>query len=906
MYYYNMTSKEVIAALASSLDSGLTSAEAEARLAKFGKNRLEISKKITIWHRLFNQFKELMIIILIVASILAFFMGESVDASIILFIVILNAIIGVFQEYKAEKAVEALKKMMSLQATIIRDGTESIIDAENLVSGDILILEEGTKIPADVRIIESAMLKVDEAILTGESVPRNKSEAAIKDDEVALADRSNILFMGTTISSGRCKAIVLETGMKTEFGKIAGLTTQINEDKSPLQKELDHVGKFIAKLALVICLFVFALGIFEGRNMFEMFLFAISLGVAAVPEGLPATMTISLALGVQRMAKRRAIIRRLASVETLGSTTIICTDKTGTLTKNEMTVKRLYVSGKVVDVEGEGYEPSGKFLNNNNTFSDHTMMGLLRNGLLCNNACLKKENSHWSIVGDPTEGALLVSAEKAGLSHKAEEENYRRIFEIPFSSERRTMITVHRIASGKKNSKENILAYMKGAPDMVLDTCTHIEINGKIKKLTSKDKVNLRGISLSMSNDALRVLGFAYKHLKGAEAKNCQKLKDSGFIFQGLQGMIDPPRLEVKEAVAKCRAAGIKIFVITGDNGLTARAIAKQIGIATDLTKIITGLELDKISDEQLIGELKEEVIFARVTAEHKMRIVNAVKKQGVIVAVTGDGVNDAPALKRADIGVAMGITGTDVSKEASQMVLTDDSFATIVNAIEEGRTIYSNITKFIKYMFSSNLGEVMAILIAMLLMPGTLLVSAIAILWVNLGTDVLPALALGLEPVEKGIMTRPPRNPKERLINSKNVMDWLVTGFIIGAGTVLIYILNIGNPAKAMTMAFTLLVFYQLANVFNCRNDTKSLFELKPFSNRYLLVAVLISALLQIAVVNVGFMQSIFRTTSLSLNDWLMIIIFSLSVVFYEEVNKLLIKLKNRKKETAPQYAMN
>jgi len=901
-----MTSEEVIAALASSLDSGLASTEAEARLAKFGKNRLEISKKITIWHRLLNQFKELMIIILIVASILAFFMGETIDASIILFIVILNAIIGVFQEYKAEKAVEALKKIMSLQATVIRDGTESIIDAENLVPGDILVLEEGAKIPADVRIIESAMLRVDEAILTGESVPRSKSENVIKDEEVALADRNNMLFTGTTISSGRCKAIVLETGMKTEFGKIAGLTTQINEDKSPLQKELDHVGKFIAKLALGICLFVFIMGIFEGRNMFEMFIFAISLGVAAVPEGLPATMTISLALGVQRMAKRRAIIRRLASVETLGSTTIICTDKTGTLTKNEMTVKKLYVSGKVVDVEGEGYDPSGKFLHNNNVFSDPTMIGLLRNGLLCNNACLKKEDQRWSIVGDPTEGALLVSAGKAGLNNKSEHDNYKRIFEMPFSSERMIMITIHRSASGKLKEKSSLLAYMKGAPDMVLDKCSLIEINGKIKKLTLKDKKNFKRISLSMSNDALRILGFAYKQLKGAEAKNYQKLKESGFIFQGLQGMIDPPRLEVKEAVAKCRAAGIKIFVITGDNGLTAKAIAKQIGIATDLTKIITGLELDRISDAQLINELKEEVIFARVTAEHKMRIVSAIKKQGFIVAVTGDGVNDAPALKKADIGVAMGITGTDVSKEASQMVLTDDSFATIVNAIEEGRTIYSNITKFIKYMFSSNLGEVIAILIAMLLLPGTLIVSAIAILWVNLGTDVLPALALGLEPVEKGIMNKPPRNPKERLINSKNVLDWLVTGFIIGAGTVLIYLLNITDPTKAMTMAFTLLVFYQLANVFNCRNDSKSLFELKPFSNKYLILAVLISALLQIAVVNVEFMQRIFRTTSLSSSDWLMIIIFSLSIIFYEEINKLLIRLRNNKKETASQYSMN
>jgi Ca2+-transporting ATPase len=892
-YYHSMPCEEVIRHFESSGHSGLTSKEAESRLSKFGKNVLSTKKRVTVWHRLLEQFQELMMVVLIIAGIIALILGETIDAFLILFIVILNAIIGVLQEYKAEKAVEALKKMMTPRATVLRDGGEKVVNAEELVPGDILIIEEGTRMPADARILESAMLKVDEAVLTGESVPRTKNELVIDSKEVSLGDRNNMLFTGTNITSGRCKAIVVATGMSTEFGKIAGLTADIKEEKSPLQKELTRVGKFIAKVALIICVIVFALGLLSGNELFPMFLFAVSLGVAAVPEGLPVTMTLSLALGVQRMARRRAIMRKLSSVETLGSTTVICTDKTGTLTKNEMTVKKIWVSNKRIHVEGEGYEPRGGFMLNSKPYlveDDATLIKILRAGVLCNNAVLQKEEDNWQMLGDPTEGAFVVSAKKAGLDQKEENEVYNRIFEFPFSSETKHMITVHK-------HNDEVYAFLKGASGTVIDMCSSIEMNGKVAKFGENKKEELRTVCREMAEQALRVLAFGYKKLEGNEKTNYKNLKEAGFVFLGLQGMIDPPRPEVKEAVAKCRQAGIKIFVITGDHGLTARAIAKEVGLATDETKIIKGTELDKMNDEELELALQEEVIFARVTAEHKMRVVSALMKQGEIVAVTGDGVNDAPALKKANIGVAMGITGTDVSKEASEMVLTDDSFATIVNAIEEGRSIYSNITKFIRYMFSTNLGEIIAILLGMLFIPQHFIVTAVQILWVNLGTDVLPALALGVEPAEQGVMDKPPRNPRERIINAKRFINWLVTGLIIGGGTFLIFLLNIGDPVKARTMAFCVLVFYQLVNVFNCRHEDKSLFHIKPFSNKYLILAVIVSLALQIIVVQLAFLQGIFKTAALSLKEWGGVILLSLTILVYDEARKAFARKRARKK---------
>ncbi len=909
--YYDMSSEEAVKHLASSEHDGLSAREVEYRHKKYGRNRLAAKKKVTVLHRFLNQFKELMIIILIIAGVIAFLLGESIDAGIILFIVIINAVIGVLQEYKAEKAIDALKKMMTPRATVIRDGREKVIKAEELVPGDILILEEGSRVPADARVLESAMLKVDEAVLTGESVPRAKNEQKIASKDVSLGDRHNMLFMGTNITNGRGKALVTATGMNTEFGKIAGLTAGIKEEKSPLQKELVKVSKFIAKASLAICAIVFLIGLFSGKSLFEMFLFAVSLGVAAVPEGLPATMTIALALGVQRMAKRKAIIRKLSSVETLGSTTVICTDKTGTLTKNQMTVRKLWVNNQMISVTGESYEPRGGFEQESKgqEYPKDKVRKILMSGLLCNNAVLqnkknkdKNKSNTWSIIGDPTEGALVVSAQKAGLSQKEEQGSHPRVYEIPFSSDTKRMITIHKEKGNAQNNKDKLTAYMKGATKNVLEKCSYIEIDGQVRELSQEQKEDIKVVSRKMSEQALRVLGFAYKELRGEEEKDYKHLEEQGFVFLGLQGMIDPPRPEVKKAVAKCRKAGIKIFVVTGDHGLTARAIAKEIGLATDDTRIVKGAELEKMSDQDLSQVLEKQAIFARVSAEHKMRIADLLMKQGEIVAMTGDGVNDAPALKKADIGVAMGITGTDVSKEASEMVLTDDSFSTIVNAIEEGRSIYSNITKFIRYMFSTNLGEIIAILLSMLLVPQYFIVTAVQILWINLGTDVLPALALGVEPPEPGIMDNPPRDPKKRIINTRRFTHWLFTGIVIGTGTLVMFMCNSAEPLKARTLAFSVLVFYQLANVFNCRHEHKSILKIR-MNNKYIIIAVVVSLALQVAVIQVGFLQTIFKTTSLSIAEWGSVILLSLSVIVYDEIRKFFQAKHQAKHKAQPSF---
>jgi Ca2+-transporting ATPase len=897
-----MSSDEVIKHFASSEKAGLSNKEVEFRLSKFGRNRLVAKKKTSILGHFISQFKEMMVLILISAGIIAFLLGETIDACIILFVIILNAVIGVIQEYKAEKAVEALKKMMNPHATVLRNGEEKIVLAEELVPGDILILEEGTRLPADARIIESVMLKVDEAVLTGESVPRGKNEMALPSGSVGVGDQTNMLFMGTTITNGRCKAIVTSTGMSTEFGKIAGMTSEIKDEKSPLQKELTRVGKFIAIAVLTICAIVFGMGLLSGKPLFEMLLLAVSLGVAAVPEGMPAILTIALAFGVQRMAKRKAIIRKLSSVETLGSATVICTDKTGTLTKNEMTVKKIWVNNKFIHVEGEGYAPQGRFLYNSQVYSDNTLIKILKAGLFCNNAVLEKEAEKWVIVGDPTEGALVVSAEKAGINQKNQENSCKRIFEIPFSSETKRMITIHK----EKNDKE-LAAYMKGATAVVLEKCSYIEIDGRIRKLGSKEKEEIKVISRGMSEQALRVLAFAYKKFDNARETEYSKLKnikEEDFIFIGLQAMIDPPRPEVRDAVDKCKKAGIRIFIITGDHGLTAKAVAKEIDLATDETKIIKGIELDKMTEEELTLALKDEVIFARVSAEHKMRVVKNLMEQGEIVAVTGDGVNDAPALKKANIGVAMGITGTDVSKEASKMILADDNFASLVNAVEEGRGIFENIRIFLKYLFIGN-GAGMLIVFIALLIGLPLPILALQILWFNLLTETLPSIALTKEPAEKGLMEKPPRKPEEIILTKKDSIDMGANALIITVGVlgIFYYILaangwRFGSDVGftnippyylyATTMAFTTLVLFQLFNIFNTKSPNSSIFFEELFNNKWLLVATAVSILLQVLVINVPFLNQTFKTTPLSLADWAIAALIASSIIWINEVYKI------------------
>jgi len=909
-----MSPDDVIKEFHSSIGQGLSSNEVEGRLSKYGKNKLKEKKRVTILQRFLSQLEELMMIILIIVAAIAFALGETIDGSIILFIVILNAIIGVIQEYKAEKAIHALRKMMNPKATVIRDGEEKIIGSEDLVPGDIIILEEGTRVPADARIIDTSLLKVDEAVLTGESKSRTKNSDTISERNTAMADMINILFMGTAITEGRCKAIVIETGMKTEFGKIAGLTSEIKDEKSPLQKEMAKAGKIIAKAVLLICVVVFVIGLFRGKDLFEMFLFAISLGVAAVPEGLPTTMTIALALGVQKMAKKNAIVRKLSSVETLGSTTVICTDKTGTLTKNEMTVKKIFVNNKHIAVDGDGYSPVGKFMLDNSEYTNKGLISLLKTGALCNNAYVKNESGKWIMIGDTTEGALVVSAEKAGLKHKELCDSYPRVYEIPFSSNKKMMITIN--SSPGKDKRKDIVAYMKGAPGVVVEKCKFIEIDGKIKKLSYKEKEKIRVVTRNMSEEALRVIAFAYKKLKGKESKNFKGLKEDGFVFQGLQGMIDPPRAEIKEAVAKCRTAGIRIFVITGDHGLTARAIAKQVGLAIDSTKIITGLDLNKMSEDELSEALKEEVIFARMTAENKMRVVNNLMNKGEIVAVTGDGVNDAPAIKRADVGIAMGITGTEVTKEASKMILADDSFATIVNAMEEGRTIFDNIKIFVKYLFIGNAAGIMSIFLSMMIgLP--LPFFAFHILWFNLLAETFPSVALTNEPPEHDIMTRKPRDKSERILTKKDFSEILINAMIMTIGVLGIFYYGlvskgwiIGDVISgkaspdyyiyATTLAFTTLVLYQLFNVFNIKSPRKTIFFEELFNNRWLLFATAISIMLQVAVVHVTFLNKIFSTAPMSLADWIISIAIASSIIWISEGYKLIIRMKEKRKAAA------
>ncbi|MFH1649911.1 MAG: cation-translocating P-type ATPase [Candidatus Woesearchaeota archaeon] len=854
---------------------GLTDKEAEKRLQDYGPNKIAAPKNFSLTKAMVRQFTDVLVMILIFACILSYLMGETLDASVILFILVLNAIIGFIQEYRAEKSMEALMRMVTPHARVMRNNQIIEIDAQLLVPGDIILIEEGSKMPADARLTSTTELSTDEAPLTGESTPVTKTIDAITGSGLTPGDLKNMVFMGTVAVHGRGTAIVTSTGNNTEFGKIAHMTQNIPEERSPMQKELTKVAALVAKATIGICIVVFALGILNGRAITEMLLFAVSLAVAAVPQGLPATLTIARALGMQRMSKKNAIVRRLSSVETLGSTTIICSDKTGTLTKNQMTVQKVWVNHKTINVEGTGYTPAGRFLEDGRESEDGNLRFILMLGALCNDSSF----SNMQLSGDPTEGSLLVSAMKKGFNQKSLEQEYPRIHELPFDSQRKMMSTVHTYQNQK-------LVFTKGGPAEVLERCTKINFYGQLYALTDELKREVVASHENMAANALRVLGFAYRDVSDMNEFNAV---ENDMIFVGLQAMMDPPRDEVKDAVAKCKEAGIRVVIITGDYGPTAKAIALQVGIGHEGTRVITGAELNGMNDGDLIEALQEEVIFARVAPEHKMRIVTLLKEHGEIVAVTGDGVNDAPALKAANIGVAMGISGTDVSKENADVVLMDDSFATIVSAIEEGRTIFTNIQKFLRYLFSSNLGEISAVTLGMLFFPEALIITAIQILWVNLGTDVLPALALGVDPAEPGVMKKKPRNPRERMVPARTFVDWLGAGLVIGTGTVLTYWAYSGDPVKAGTMAFTVLVLYQLVNVFNCKTLNRSFFSKEIFNNPRLWAAVISSLVLQVLVVQVGALQPIFGTQALSLSDWVIAGLISLTILLYDEVKHLI-----------------
>ncbi len=854
MTYYNLKIKDVFNNLKTK-KTGLTNKEALKRLKTHGLNEIKKTKRLSTLKIFLNQFIDPLILILIIAVIISTIIHEFIDASVIGIILILNALLGFSQEYKAEKAIELLKKLSSPQARVLRNGQKIKINSKNLVPGDIIFLEAGDKISADARLISINNLSVDESTLTGESTPVEKNPSTILKEKLSVVDQLNMVFAGTIVTAGNGEAVVTSTGMKSQLGKIATLVQETEETKTPLQKRLIKLGKYIGFIVIAIAILVFFTGIISKLDFYQMFLTALSLAVAAIPEGLPIVITITLALGVRAMLKRKALVRKLEAIETLGSITTICSDKTGTLTKNEMTVSELFVNNKHITVTGKGYETKGNFLLNNKKISPKNFRLLLEIGANCNNAILPN-------YGDPTEIALLVSAAKANIKDKIE-----RVEEIPFDSKKKYMTTVHKI-----NNKK--ISYIKGAPEKVLEFCNFIKINNTIKRLTKKQKDKILEENEKMAANALRVLAMAYQ-------------QEQKTIFVGLQAMIDPPRKEAKNAINLAKKAGINVIMITGDNKSTAMAIAKQIGIKGNA---LEGSDIEKISRKDLRKIVKTIAIYARVNPEHKVRILKALQENNEIVAMTGDGINDAPALKRADVGIAMSIKGTDVARESSDMVLLDDNFSSIVQAIREGRIIYDNIKKFLKFMLSVNFSEIFVILAAILAkLPLPLL--PLQILWINLITDSLPALALSKEPGDKNIMQCPPRNPKENIL--KGLYQYIIIGGLLGFIGILIIFLwefkTTANIEKARTLALTTSILFQMLFIFSCKSE-KNLFKIGLFNNRYLVGAVLISIILQILAIYSP-LNIIFKLSPLNFKDWLRVILFSLPGVIFFETKKLIRK---------------
>ncbi len=877
--WYRRDAVKILAEL-NTTEKGISDAEAGRRLLRFGPNALRENGGFSPLMLLLSQFRGLLVIILIAATVVSLLIGQIIDAIVILIIVILNAIFGFAQEYKAERAMEALKRLASPTARVLRHGVLREVPAGDLVPGDIILLNAGDRVPADARVIESISLKIDESSLTGESIPISKSIDAIE-RESPISERRNMAWLGTVVTYGRGKAVVVSTGMQTEMGRIAK-EIQVEEEETPLQERLGVFGKQLGVIILAICAVVTIIGIAKGSEPLGMFITGVALAVAAVPEGLPAVLTITLALGLQRMAGNRAIVRRLPAVETLGCTTVIVSDKTGTLTKNEMTVERIYRSGETINVTGRGYAPEGGFILDKrkiNPLKDPCLSLLLKTAALCSNASLREDRK--GIIGDPTEGALLVAAEKAGLSQERLKTENPFVLEVPFSSERKMMSTLHKTGSGHT-------AFVKGAPEIVLKLCSHTTEKGKRKPLAPNERKRILETNSRMGGDALRVLALAYREFRKRPGEG---EIEKGLTFLGMAGMIDPPREEVKRSIGICQEAGIRTVMVTGDNEITAMAIARQLGMFRDGDKILTGTGLEKTTKKQLERDAESIRIYARVSPIHKVRIVDALRKRGHIIAMTGDGVNDAPALKRADIGIAMGIKGTDVAKEASDMILEDDNFSTIVAAVEEGRSIYDNIKKFIQYLLSSNLGEVLVIFIAMLIGftdPETgafiLPLTAVQLLWINLLTDGPPALALGVDPPSRGLMKRKPRDPRENILSRDMLADILIVGIVICIGTLFIFAINIPEGApKAMTAAFTTIVVFEMVRIQSVRMK----YQVGILSNRKLIYAMTASIAMQILAVYMPVLQQAFGTVALGLLDWAEIILVSSTILIVMRIKE-------------------
>jgi Ca2+-transporting ATPase len=892
--WHSLEVAEVLEVLKSDLHQGLTEGEAKNRIETYGYNELKKEEGISPFTLFINQFKNILIIILIVAIVLSALVGEVVDAAIIAVIVVFCAVLGFVQEYRAERALEALKKMLTPTITVLRGGKEEDIPSKELVPGDILLLEAGDKIPADGRLIENHSLRCDEAPLTGESVPVGKDIKPLPEG-LRVNDRRNMVLTGTTVTFGRGKAVVTSTGMKTEFGKIAEEVTSVETEKTPLEKRTEEIGKWLGIIALGICFFVAGISIVReiiiGKIDFPfivtMVMFAIALAVAAVPEALAAIVTGALAIGMHQMAKQNALVRKMPAVETLGCTTVICSDKTGTLTKGEMTIRKIYTDGKVIEVTGVGYEPKGelKGIDIPDLMQNQSLQLFFKSGVLCNDSVLEEKEGKWIIKGDPTEGALVVAAVKAGF-HQAEMrlEN-PRIEEIPFSSERKRMTTIHQMADGKRT------AFMKGAPELILEKSSHILAGGEIRQLGDREKGEILKANEEMAQAALRVLGFAYRQCQ--EPVECsEEHLEHHMVFIGLAGMMDPPREEAIEATRVCKQVGIKPIMITGDHKLTAVAIAKEIGIYKDGDRVLTGEELEKMQDEEFEKIVNKVTVYARVSPMDKLKIVKAWKARGEVVAMTGDGVNDAPALKHADIGIAMGITGTEVSKEASDMVLSDDNFATIVKAIERGRWIYDNIKKYLTYLIRCNITEVAVIGgVVIISGPEYLPLLPAAILYMNLATDGLPALALGIAPPDPDIMERPPRDPKE------SVFSWDVRAFIVLALLIevpffyFLFYNELTDLAHARTEIFFLFIIIELIIALNFRSMRYSIFKARP--HKWLLLAIVWEVILIVALIQIPSVREAFGIIKPTFSDLEIILGFGIVVFISMEVVKAILRKK-------------
>ncbi|HSK88223.1 MAG TPA: cation-translocating P-type ATPase [Anaerolineales bacterium] len=857
---------------------GLRRTEASQRMLKYGPNELQAAHRISPWEILLEQFKNVLILILLGATVISLFLGHGIESIVIAVIVLFAVVLGFVQEYRAERAIEALRQMAAPTATVLRDGVEIKVPAKELVPGDVILLHTGDRVPADARLLEAINLQVEEAALTGESVPVEKHIQALDNDDLSLGDRKNMVYAGTAVTYGRGRALVVATAMQTEFGKIAQLLQTIETGKTPLQHNLDKVGTVLARAALVVVTIIVVLGLLRGQPFIEMLIFGIALAVAVVPEALPAVVTISLAIGVQKMVKRNALIRRLPAVETLGSTSVICSDKTGTLTKDEMTVRKIFTAGQMFSVSGAGYAPEGVFSTNGGTTSAPTpaLRQMLMAATLASDTRLVQDLAGgWDIKGDPTEGALVVAAAKAGLQKDSLDASYPRVHEFPFSSETKRMTTLHQ-------TNGSLTAYAKGAPEVILDSCDFMMTAEGVQRLKDGTREQILSEAQRMASEALRVLGIASK------PNTTQEAAEHSMTFLGLAGMIDPPRPEAKAAIAVCAEAGIRPVMITGDHPVTAQAVARELGLLSNGGRVLTGAELEGMPDEQLEREAENINVYARVSPAHKLRVVTAWQARGHIAAMTGDGVNDAPALKKADIGIAMGITGTDVTKEAAAMTLTDDNFASIVAAVEEGRGVFGNIKKYLMYLLSSNIGEI-GLLAGSALLGLPLPLTAVQILYVNLATDGLPALALSIDPPEKDLMKRKPRNPRTGIFTRPVVTLMILSGIwsaLINLG-LFAWTINSGrSAAEAMTMTFVSLVLIQFFNAYNFRSDRHSILN-KPFANKWLNLAVGWEIILLALIVYLPFLHKAFNTYALPLIDWLIVSGLAVTIIPVLEIAK-------------------